>query len=129
MTVFPINLGANTEFPQHRNPNEINATTLTVIGNSSNGLPPRAHSFKRETSNISAPKNNGHLYNNQRSHSSLSNNTTSISPQFILNVNPYHQIQQQLLQQQQLEQQKERDRIQFEKDAKQRELGSLIPLQ
>ena len=113
MAAYPVNIGANSEFVvitnqiQNKNPNDVNAP-LTVIGNSSNGFPPRSPHFKRENTNISASKPNGHIYANQRSHSSLSNNTTSISPQFIINVNPYHhhiQQQQQQQQQQQYQQQ------------------------
>ena len=106
MAAYPVNIGVNSEFAvitnqiQNKNPNDTNAL-LTVIGNSSNGFPPRSPHHKRETTNISAAKSNGHSHANQRSYSSLSNNTTSISPQFIINVNPYHHHQQQQQQAQQ----------------------------
>ena len=101
MPAYPVNLGMNSEFAivtnqSQKNPNEMNPQSLTVIGNSSNGgFQPRSPHYKREISNINAQKNNGHLYTNQRSHSSLSNNITSISPQFVINVNTYHNHPQQ----------------------------------
>jgi len=110
MPAYPVTLGMNSEFAVvtnqgQKNPNEMNPQTLTVIGNSSNGgFQPRSPHYKREASYINAQKNNGHLYTNQRSHSSLSNNITSISPQFVINVNTYHNHPQQQQQQQQQQQ-------------------------